>query len=125
MTEQENSLYNRLGGYDAIASVAGNLLPRLIGDSQLGRFWAHRGEDGIRREKQLLIDFLCDASGGPLMYTGRDMPTSHKGMRISESDWEIFMGHLQATLDHFGVPEKEQADVKGFISSTKAEIVES
>jgi hemoglobin len=125
MTEQENSLYNRLGSYDAIAAVAGNLLPRLIGDSQLGRFWAHRGEDGIRREKQLLIDFLCAASGGPLMYTGRDMPTTHKGMRISESDWEKFMGHLQATLDNFQVPEKEQGDVKEFISSTKDEIVES
>lgn len=59
MTEQENSLYNRLGGYDAVAAVAGNLLPRLIADSKLGRFWAHRGEDGIRREKQLLIDFYA------------------------------------------------------------------
>jgi hemoglobin len=125
MTEQDNSLYSRLGGYDAIAAVAGNLLPRLIGDSQLGRFWAHRGEDGIRREKQLLIDFLCAASGGPMMYTGRDMPTTHKGMKISESDWQIFMGHLDATLNHFSVPEKEQTDVKGFILSTKAEIVEA
>lgn len=59
------------------------------------------------------------------MYTGRDMPTTHKGMRISESDWENFMGHLQATLDHFQVPEKEQGDVRGFILSTKDEIVES
>jgi hemoglobin len=125
MTEQDNSLYSRLGGYDAIAAVAGNLLPRLIGDSQLGRFWAHRGEDGIRREKQLLIDFLCAASGGSMMYTGRDMPTTHKGMKISESDWQIFMGHLDATLNHFSVPEKEQTDVKGFILSTKAEIVEA
>jgi hemoglobin len=125
MTEQDNSLYSRLGGYDAIAAVAGNLLPRLIGDSQLGRFWAHRGEDGIRREKQLLIDFLCAASGGSMMYTGRDMPTTHKGMKISESDWQILMGHLDATLNHFSVPEKEQTDVKGFILSTKAEIVEA
>jgi hemoglobin len=125
MTEQENSLYNRLGGYDAIAAVAGNLLPRLIGDSKLGRFWAHRGEDGVRREKQLLIDFLCAASGGPMIYTGRDMPTTHKGMKISESDWQYFMGHLDATLNHFQVPAKEQEDVKGFILTTKAEIVES
>ncbi len=50
MTDQP-SLYERLGGYDAISAVANNLLPRLMGDSQLGRFWAHRGADGIEREK--------------------------------------------------------------------------
>ena len=65
-----NSLYQRLGGYDAIAAVAENLLSRLIGDDQLGRFWAHRGDDGIQREKQLLTNFLSNASGGPMVYTG-------------------------------------------------------
>ncbi len=106
----EKTLYARLGGYDAIAAVADNLLPRLMSDERLGRFWAHRGEDGVRREKQLLIDFLCHCAGGPLLYTGRDMKTSHKGMRISEDDWAAFLGHVNATLDEFRVPaaEKEQ-----------------
>ncbi|HJN42550.1 MAG TPA: hypothetical protein QF572_00035 [Vicinamibacterales bacterium] len=57
------SLYTRLGGYDAIAAVSDNLLPRLMSDQQLGRFWEHRGEDGLQREKQLLIDFLCSSAG--------------------------------------------------------------
>lgn len=118
------SLYQRLGGYDAIAAVASNLLPRLIGDKQLGRFWAHRGADGIRREKQLLINFLCNASGGPMVYTGRDMQTTHVGMRLSESDWTIFMGHVGATLDEFNLPVPERSDVVGFIESLKGEIVE-
>jgi hemoglobin len=60
------TLYERLGGYDAISAVADNLLPRLTGDSQLGRFWENRGADGLQREKQLLIDFLCHSAGGPL-----------------------------------------------------------
>ena len=60
MTDSSSTtLYSRLGGYDAIAAVADNLLPRLMGDDQLGRFWQHRGDDGIQREKQLLVDFLC------------------------------------------------------------------
>jgi truncated hemoglobin YjbI len=67
------TLYDRLGGYNAIAAVANDLLPRLRSDPQLGRFWAHRGEDGIMREKQLLIDFLCASAGGPMYYRGRDM----------------------------------------------------
>ena len=124
MTEQAATLFARLGGYDAIAAVADDLLPRLMSDSQLGRFWAHRGADGIRREKQLLIDFLCASAGGPLYYTGRDMTTSHKGMGISASDWEIFLRHLQATLDKFQVPESERRDVLAFVESTRADIVE-
>jgi len=124
MTDSSETLYQRLGGYDAITAVAGSLIGRLMADEQLGRFWAHRGEDGLAREKQLLIDFLSASAGGPLLYTGRDMATSHKGMRISESDWSIFMGHVKDTLAEFEVPEKETADVLGFVESTKSEIVE-
>jgi hemoglobin len=76
------SLYERLGGYDAIVAVSGDLLPRLMSDSRLKRFWNHRGQDGIDREKQHLINFLCSSSGGPMYYTGRDMKTCHKGMGI-------------------------------------------
>jgi hemoglobin len=59
MSEQARTLYARLGGYDAIAAVANDLLPRLRNDPQLGRFWKNRAEDSITREKQLLIDYLC------------------------------------------------------------------
>jgi hemoglobin len=118
------SLYTRLGGYDAIAAVADNLLPRLQGDELLGRFWAHRGDDGLRREKQLLIDFLCANVGGPLFYTGRDMKITHVGMKISGEDWTVFLGHVAATLAQFEVPEPERSQVVGFIESTRDEIVE-
>src|SRR5215470_14916555 len=121
----KTTLYERLGGYDAISAVANDLLPRLQMDSQLGRFWQHRGEDGVKREKQLLIDFLCSSAGGPLYYTGRDMKTSHKGMKISEADWSAFIGHLNATLDAFKVPQAERQQVLGFVQSTKADIVEA
>ena len=79
-----------------------------MSDAQLGRFWEHRGTDGLEREKQLLVDFLCASAGGPLLYTGREMKKSHVGMRISESDWTVFIGHLNATLDQFAVPAHER-----------------
>jgi len=123
MPDQVKTLYERLGGYDAIAAVADTLLPRLENDTQLGRFWANRGNDGIAREKQLLIDYLCSNAGGPMLYTGRDMLTSHRGMGITESDWQIFIGHIKATLAEFQVPQQEQADVLAFIDSTRADIV--
>ena len=122
--DSERSLYWQLGGYNAIAAVAHHLVARLQADAQLGRFWQHRGEDGIAREIQLLIDFLCAAAGGPMYYTGRDMPLAHKGMRISESDWGLLCGHVAATLEHFQVPQAETQQVVAFIESTKADIVE-
>ena len=118
------SLYTRLGGYDAVAAVVDDFVPRLQGDEQLGRFWLHRGEDGVAREKQLLTDFLCANAGGPVYYAGRDMTTSHRGMRISGSDWQRLIGHLSDTLDKFEVAEAEKNDVLAFVESTRDEIVE-
>jgi hemoglobin len=120
----EKTLYERLGGYDAICAVSEDLLPRLQSDSRLQRFWDHRGEDGIKREKQLLIDFLCASAGGLLYYTGRDMKMSHTGMQISESDWSAFMGHVNATVDACNVPQTERSEVVAFVQSLKADIVE-
>jgi hemoglobin len=124
MSNSKKTLYERLGGYDAITAVANDLLPRLRADTQLGRFWEHRGEDGVKREKQLLIDFLCASAGGPTYYRGRDMVLTHKGMHISESDWNVFLGHAAATLEKFQVPAAERDEVVAFVQSLKEEIVE-
>ena len=121
---EEKSLYDRLGGYDGIATFAGDLLPRLQSDSQLGRFWKHRGADGVAREKQLLIDFISSSAGGPLLYTGRDMKTSHGGMNISESDWNVFLGHAGATLEALEIPQTECDDVVAFVLTLKDDIVD-
>jgi hemoglobin len=118
------TLYERLGGYDSISAVANDLLPRLRNDPQLGRFWAHRAEDSIEREKQLLIDFLCASAGGPMYYRGRDMSLAHRGMRISESDWNVFLGHAAATLAKLEVPAAEQGEVVKFVQGLKQDIVE-
>jgi hemoglobin len=121
---EQASLYDRLGGYNAIVAVVDDLVLRLAKDEQLGRFWEHRGEDGIQREKQLIVDFIANKAGGQLYYTGREMKLSHKGMRISEKDWDILMKHLNATLDKFALAPKERQDVIDFIVSTKDDMVE-
>ena len=95
---ESKSLYARLEGYDAIAAVSENLVGRLMADRRLD-FWAHRGEDGLKRELQLLVNFLCHVTGDPMVYTGRDMKTVHTGMRIVEQDWQdskAFLGHSTA-----------------------------
>ncbi len=120
----ESSLYQRLGGYDALAAVSDAFLARVVDDEKLRRFWDHRGADGVAREKQLLIDYLSEATGGPVLYVGRDMKAVHVGMRIDDDDWQRLTGHLTATLNAFEVPETEKGEVLTFIESLKGDIVE-
>jgi len=119
------TLYERLGGYDAIAAVVDALMVRIKDDDKLRRFYDHRGADGIAREQQLLVDFLCASTGGPMVYTGRDMKSLHVGMRLDEEDWKRAMVHLTAALDAFEVPEQEKGEVMSFHENLKSEIVEA
>jgi hemoglobin len=119
------SLYTRLGGYDAIAAATDELLARLQADPQLGGYWKGASTDNRRHARQLIVDFMVEASGGPAYYTGRDMKTSHVGMRIDAADWQVFMHHSAATLDHLGVPARETGEVLDFFASLKDDIVEA
>jgi hemoglobin len=121
---QEKSLYDRLGGYNAIAAVTDDFIKRLATDPQEGRFFVGHATDSTKRIRQHVVDFLCVATGGPCMYTGRDMKTAHAGLKITEADWEISVKHLVTTLDQFKVPEKEKGEVLGTVSGLKKDIVE-
>jgi len=126
MPEQPKSLYARLGGYDAIAAVVADLLPRLRQDSLLGRFWTSpRSVDTNNRERQLAIDFIAAAAGGPTIYLGRDMKLAHEGMGISKADYAAFMRCLSLTLDKFQLPEPERGEVVAFTLSLEQEIAEA
>jgi hemoglobin len=121
----QKSLFDRLGGYEGITGFVNDLLPRLQGDDKLGRFWQNRGDDGIAREKQLLIDYLSSVTGGEMYYTGRDMKTTHVGMKISEGDWLIFLQHAGATMEALQVPKQECDEVVAFVLTLKDDIVEA
>ena len=120
----EKSLYARLGGYDAIAAATDDLLGRLTSDPQVGIYWKGHSKDSLKKARQLVVDFLCEAFGGPVIYRGRDMKTSHEGLSISESDWQVFVKHTVATLDKFGVQGKEREEFLGAATSLKGDIVE-
>ena len=120
------SLYTRLGGYDAIAAVVDDLLPRLRSDALLSRFWTSpRSVDTHNRERQLAVDFIAAAAGGPTIYLGRDMKMSHKGMGITKADYTAFMRCLGATMDKFEVSEPERSEVVAFVTGLEPEIVEA
>lgn len=119
-----DSLYKRLGGYDALAAVTDDFIGRLATDKTLGRFFVGASDNSKIRIRQLVLDQLCAATGGPCVYIGRDMKTAHKGLGITEEDWNIAVKHLVATMTKFKVPEREQKEVAGALTTLKADIVE-
>lgn len=119
-----DSLYKRLGGYDAIAAVTDDFIGKLVTDKKLGRFFTGASEDSKKRIRQLVVDQLCAATGGPCIYIGRDMKTSHRGLAITNDDWNIAVKHLVDTLNKFKVPQKEQQELAAALDGLKADIVE-
>jgi hemoglobin len=120
----KKSLYERLGGYDAIAALVDDLLQRLLSDPQVGIYWKGRNTASKKRDRQILVDYLCQAAGGPVVYTGHDMKTAHAGLGISDRDWQVTAEHLMTTLEECNVPGPEKKELLAFVTSLKGDIVE-
>ncbi|MBL4770402.1 MAG: group 1 truncated hemoglobin [Planctomycetes bacterium] len=121
---KQTTLYERLGGYDGIAGFVDSFFSRVQADQQIGRFWQHRGDDGLIREKRITVDYLSLAMGGPVHYTDRDLRTTHKGMGISASDWSVFLGHAAQTMEALGLPQQEYQEVYALLGNLEGDIVE-
>ena len=120
------SLYERLGGVYSIATVIDDFINRVMIDPRLNA--NPRVDEAHHRVppagfKYLVTEMLCWAAGGPQKYTGRAMMESHQHLMITAAEWEAFLDDLQQTLDKFGVPEAEQAEIKAIIGSTRTDIV--
>lgn len=120
----KTSLYERLGGYDAIAAVVDDLMRRMGSDQRLARYFAGLGSDSKRQLRQLQVDMICEAAGGPCYYTGRDMKTVHKGIGIDGVSWQTMITHLVGSLDSFSVDDAEQKEILNLINGIKGDIVE-
>jgi hemoglobin len=121
---QEKSLYERVGGYNALAAVVDDFIGRLVADKQFERFFAGHSIDSKKRIRQHILDQFCAATGGPCVYTGREMKTSHAGLGITNADWDAAAKHLSDSLDKFKVPEKEKGEILAFVTTLKKDIVE-
>ena len=122
--QESSSLYKRLGGYDALAAVTDDFVGRLVADKQLARFFGGVSLDSKKRIRQLVLDQLCAATGGPCIYIGRSMRTVHEGLGISEDDWNAAIKHLTETLDKFKVGKAEKDDLFKILGPLKADIVD-
>jgi len=124
VAQDKKSLYTRLGGYDAIALVVDDFITRLATDKRFEKFFTGFSDDSKKRLRQHILDQFCAAAGGPCIYTGREMRTSHKGLGITEADWDAAAKHLVEALDKYKVPEAEKNELLAFVVSQKKDIVE-
>jgi len=125
-TQNQASLYDRLGGVYSIATVVEDFIDRIMVDPRLNA--NPRVDEAHHRVspagfKYLVTEMVCWATGGPQTYTGRSMRDSHQDLMITADEWEAFLDDLQQTLDKFGVPQAEQAELKAIVDSTRADIV--
>lgn len=114
------SLYERLGGKPALTAVVNELWSVVAADARINRYFAKTKPEAFAGQ---LVDFLCQASGGPCKYQGKDMKAAHTGMKLSEADFNALAEDTAAVLDKFKVPTQEKGEVMGMLGGLKGAVV--
>ena len=119
------SLYDRLGGTTAIAGVVDGFVANVAADARINKFFTRVAGDtaAMRDFKQKLVDQICQGTGGPCTYTGKDMRTAHQGMGLSNADFDALVEDLVKALDSAGVPQKDKDELLGILGPMRADIV--
>ena len=120
------TLYDRLGGYNAIAAVIDETKKIVFADALIGKYFIGLGTNSQLRLRQLLVEQFCQAAGGPCVYTGRTMILSHSGMNggLSNSEFNAFANGVSQALDKNSVKQPEKGEVMAFVNSLRGTIVE-
>ena len=120
-TTEKKSLFDRLGGKDAITAVVDDFVANVAADKRINSFFAHADIPHLKSE---LVDQLCAGTGGPCQYTGKDMKTAHAGMGVGSKDFNALVQDLGKSLKKFKVPAKEQKELVAILAPMKKDIVE-
>jgi hemoglobin len=121
---QEISLYERLGGYDAISAVVDDFAPKLFGDPVVGKRFFGMSDDSREGFRQKNKNLVCKVTGGPCKVISRTAAVTHGGLGIKASEFDIVVNHLVDTLNKFEVPEKEHQELLAIIGTLRPDIVE-
>ena len=114
------SLYTRLGGKPAIRAVVDDFVGNVAADDRINKFFA---KANIPRLKRLLVEQICQGSGGPCHYSGRSMRAAHRGLGIGNGDFNALVEDLGKSLNKFGVPAREQKELVAILAPMKRDIV--
>jgi hemoglobin len=116
----EQTLYHRLGGKEAISAMVDGFVVQVATDSRVNSFFA---TTNVPNFKRLLVAQICEATGGPCTYTGRDMATVHQGLGITDADFNAVVEDLVVTLDTFKVPAQEKNELLALLAPMRKDIV--
>lgn len=117
----DRSLYERLGGQGAIQAVVTKFINNVGGDKRINGYFA---TTDLKKLNRLLVEQVCMATGGPCSYSGRDMKTTHKGMKVTTAAFNALVEDLVSALDTFNVPKKEKDELIAILAPMKSDIVE-
>jgi len=117
----ERTLYERLGGIDAITAVVEDFRDRVAGDDRINLKFARTD---LTRLRKMLIDQVCEATGGPCQYNGRSMKIAHAGMKVTRGEFDALVDDLVRTLNKLKVPSAEQGELLAILGPLKSDIVE-
>jgi hemoglobin len=117
----EMSLYDRLGGQGAIQAVVTKFISNVAADKRINGFFATAD---LKKVNKLITEQVCSATGGPCTYSGRDMKTTHKGMKVTTAAFNALVEDLVSALDTFNVPAKEKGELLAILGPMKTDIVE-
>lgn len=117
------TLYQRLGGRQGISIVVGDFVGNMVADERVNARFKDLKEPQIEKLKSNLADQICDATGGPCSYVGRDMKTVHKGMNITEAEWNATIENLVKALDKHNVGARTKSELLGGLAPLKADVV--
>lgn len=121
--EPELLLYKRLGGREGIAVVVDAFVTNLVADARVNARFKGMPLPAVFKLKSNLSDQICDATGGPCSYLGRDMKTTHKGMKVSDAEWNATVEDLVKALDKNKVGAREKSELLGLLGPMKGDIV--
>jgi hemoglobin len=116
----KKSLYDRLGGKPAITAVVDDFIGNVAGDNRINRRFANAN---IPRLKTMLVDQICETSGGPCKYTGATMLDAHRGMNVTDAEFTALVEDLVKSLDKFKVPAQEKNELLTALGGMKPQIV--
>lgn len=118
-----DSLYKKLGGYDAIAAVTDDFIQRLATDPKLKQFFIGVSSDHVARIRQLVVDLICQKTGGPCVYIGGDLGQVHKGLHITEDQWNAAVSDFGQTAKKFKIPAEQVSQLSALFTEVKPQIV--
>lgn len=125
--KKDKPLWDRLGGEKAVRAVVHDFVVAAAGNKDVN--FLRNGTikidgKGVEHLEEMLVELISATSGGPLKYTGKDMKSVHKGMRITDKEFDALGGVLVATLKKYKVPQTEIDELVKIVESTRGDIVE-